>query len=501
MKNLIEFNTISKKFLIPTLTLAVVLFCALGIFMVQRNKTSFLSMMDSKGESVAGFVTKLSADYFAIFDFSDFEKFVKALQSDPDVAFAVFYNNKKEPMTSADTVPADTASLLIYEKEIKDEQGEVLGYLKIGYNKKSLNANINNSIMIISGSIIAAMVLLALGIIMLVRKVITNRVHATVDMLKDIAQGDGDLTKRLITDTDDELGELSRWFNNFVDNIHEIIRTVQDNSDGVSSASTELSATADDLTKGSTNQKEQTETVASTVVQISQSISDVVNNAVVSAKASREASDIASKGKDIVEGTVRKMENIADTVRQTSDIIEKLGRSSQEIGNILKVINDIAEQTNLLALNAAIEAARAGEQGRGFAVVANEVKKLAESTGNATKEIAGMIVKIQEDSERSVESMNAGKLEVENGVRYAEEAKVALNQIVETSEKSADTVQEILRAAEDQFKNAEFVARNMESILVVAYQSNEATRQIKMSSDILEKMSLDLQNKIGFFKV
>lgn len=206
MKRLFLFKTISNKFLVPTLTLAVVLFLSLGIFMAQKNKTAILSMMNSKGESVAGFVTRLSADYFAIFDFSDFEKFVTALQSDPDVEFAVFYNNNKEPMTSVDRIPSDTASLLIYEHEINDEQGGILGYVKIGYKKESLNKSINSSIMIITVSVIIAISILAFGIITLVRFFITSRVNATVNMLKDVAQGDGDLTKRLPVDTEDELG-------------------------------------------------------------------------------------------------------------------------------------------------------------------------------------------------------------------------------------------------------------------------------------------------------
>jgi methyl-accepting chemotaxis protein len=501
MKNFHVLNTISKKFLVPTLTLSVVLFLSLGIFMVQKNRTSILSMMNSKGDSVAGFVTKLSADYFAIFDFNDFEKFVKALKSDPDVEFAVFYNNKKEPMTSVNKVPGDTSSLLVYEHEIKDEQGGTLGYVKIGYKKDTLNKNINNSIMIISVSIIVAMCILAFGIITLVRMFITSRVNATVNMLKDVAQGDGDLTKRLPVDSEDEIGELAKWFNIFADYIQEIIKNVQSNAEGVSTASSELSATADELSKGSTEQKAQTENVALAVVEITQSIADVVKNASASAQASKEASDIASKGKNVVEKTVRGMEKIADTVRHTSDIIEKLGKSSHEIGNILKVINDIAEQTNLLALNAAIEAARAGEQGRGFAVVANEVKKLAESTANATKEIAGMIVKIQEDSEESVKSMDSGKAEVESGVKLVEEAKSALDMIVDTSEKAAETVQMILKTAEEQSGSATQVSKNMEYILVVAHQSTAATSQIKQASDTLEKMSSDLQSKVSLFKV
>ena len=495
------FNSISKKFLFPTLLLSIVLFCGLGLFMAKSNSAAIMSMMDSKGDAIAQFVTRVTADYFAIFDFSDFENFAKALEKDPEVDFAVFYNAQKEPLTSIDKIPADTADMIIYDREIKDREGNSLGYLKIGYNKTSLTENLENSIKIITSSTVVALLILAFGLILLVRIVITQRVKETVTMIKDIAMHDGDLTKRLTVESEDELGEMANWFNRFVGNIHEIITTVQLNADGVASASNELSATADSLNSGSTDQKMQTEQVASAMTEMSQSIVDVVKNAAASADESGKVVVIAAQGKDVVSKTLAGMEKIAASVKDTSSIVENLGRSSAEIGDILNVINDIAEQTNLLALNAAIEAARAGEQGRGFSVVANEVKKLAENTGTATKEIADMISKIQKDTEKSVIAMNTGRQEVEHGVQLAEEAKLALDEIVAFSEKAAETVKLISVTAEQQSTSTDQVSEHMEGILIVTHQAAEAINQIKNSSEELGKMSSELRSRIGFFKV
>ena len=495
------FNSISKKFLFPTLLLSIVLFTGLGLFMSRNNSSTIMSMMDSKGDAVASFVSRVTADYFAIFDFSDFENFAKALEKDPEVDFAVFYNSQKDPLTSIDKIPADTADMIIYDQEIKDEAGNSLGYLKLGYNRSTLSENLSKSIKIITFSTIVSLLILAAGLIILVRVVITKRVKETAEMLKDIATHDGDLTKRLQLSSQDELGEMAKWFNKFVSNIHEIISTVQLNAEGVASASNELSSTADNLNSGSSDQKLQTEQVASAMTEMSQSIVDVVKNAAVSADESGKVAVIAAQGKDVVKKTLEGMEKIAASVIDTSTIVEHLGKSSAEIGDILNVINDIAEQTNLLALNAAIEAARAGEQGRGFSVVANEVKKLAENTGTATKEIADMISKIQKDTERSVLAMNAGRQEVENGVQLAEEARTALDEIVAFSEKAAETVKLISVTAEQQSTSTDQVAENMEGILLVTQQAAEATNQIKTSSAELGKLSSELRARIGFFKV
>ena len=218
-KNLLVMNTISKKFLVPTLILTIVLFSSLGIFMAKNNSSSIQSMMESKGDAVARFVSRVSADYFAIFDFTDFEKFVKALENDPEVEFAVFYNAQKEPMTSTKKVVEDTSQLIVHDREIKDADGNLLGYLKIAYNKSNLTESMNENIKIIAISTMIALLLLALGIIYLVRVIITRRVKATVEMLKDIAQGEGDLTKRLHADSSDELGELAEAISRMQDSI------------------------------------------------------------------------------------------------------------------------------------------------------------------------------------------------------------------------------------------------------------------------------------------
>ncbi len=501
MKFNLKFNTISRKYLASTLVLVIFLLGGLGVFMDRHNRAGIKETLDKKGEAVADFVTRFSADYFAIFDFTDFDNFVKAVSLDPDVEFFVMYNNQGEPLTSSMRPPKDVSGLMVYEREIKDEWGNFLGSLMIGYNKNTLNKSVRETAFIVVAGILVAVAMLALGITVLTRRLIISRVNKTVDVLRDIAQGEGDLTRRLDVDSEDELGMLAQWFNTFVVNIQNIIGTVQTTVERVTAASHELAATAEELNRGSHEQANQTEQVASAMTEMSQTIVDVAKNAGDAAGASHEASDTAAKGREVVERAVQGMLRIAETVSEASGTIGKLGQSSSEIGNIIRVIDEIADQTNLLALNAAIEAARAGEHGRGFAVVADEVRKLAERTGRATKEIAGMIEKIQADTDLSVSSMDTGSREVETGVQLAGEAKKSLELIVASSDKGENMVHRIAAASEEQSSAAEQVSQNMENILDITRKSATSTSEIKNTSQELEKLSSDLQRMIGLFKV
>jgi methyl-accepting chemotaxis protein len=496
----IKLNTISRKYLVSTLTFTAVLLVALGVFMAGQNLNAIEETMDEKGNAVADFITRFSAEYFAIFDFTDFENIEKAVASDPDVEYFVLYNSQGEALT-ANSPPEDTSALLVYSEDIKDEFDNVLGRLEIGYNKRSLAESQKKSTVTILVSMVVAISLLAVGMAVLTRRLVISRVNNTVDMLKDIAQGEGDLTKRLSVNGNDELSELATWFNTFVVNIQNIIVAVKASVEKSSSASHQLASTADELNQGAQEQAMQTEQVATAMTEMSQTIVDVAKNAGDAAGASHEASETAAKGREVVDGAVQGMLKIAKTVSEASESIGTLGESSSEIGNIIQVIDEIADQTNLLALNAAIEAARAGEHGRGFAVVADEVRKLAERTGKATKEIAEMIEKIQTDTDLSVSSMQTGKKEVQGGVELAEEARKSLDLIVKSSDKGETMVHRIAAASEEQSSAAEQVSQNMENILNIARHSAQSTSQIKSTSQELEKLSLELQRMIQLFKV
>jgi methyl-accepting chemotaxis protein len=344
-------------------------------------------------------------------------------------------------------------------------------------------------------------VLMGMSIAMLISRGLTRPIRMIVDRIKDIAEGEGDLTKRVDLNSRDELGELATWFNAFVTKVHDIVFEVAQATRDVAGAATEIAASSEQMATGMNEQSQQVSQISSAIEEMSASVIEVARKSVEAAQNATESGKVAQEGGTIVGQTVVGMRGINDAVTSSAVSVQELGKRGQQIGQIIEVINDIADQTNLLALNAAIEAARAGEHGRGFAVVADEVRKLADRTTKATEEIAQSIEAIQRETTEAVNRMNTGTQQVQTGVERASHAGQSLELIVTKARSVAEMIQSIAAAAEQQSSASEQISRNIESITAVTRQSSEGAGQAAAAATQLSAKAEQLQSIVGRFRL
>ena len=343
---------------------------------------------------------------------------------------------------------------------------------------------------------------LAIGLLVatLIARSITGAITRMVTMIEEVAANNLAIEDMEVT-SQDEIGKAGTALNTMKNNLREVIQSIAGTAEHVASASEEISSSATLQAQGAETQKDQAAQVATAMQEMSSTVLQVSENSNKAAEASRQAAETAREGGNIVEETLAKMRVIAASVQGSAKKVEELGKSSDQIGRIAGVIDDIADQTNLLALNAAIEAARAGEQGRGFAVVADEVRKLAERTTTATKEIAQMIKTIQDETKVAVVAMEAGTKQVEEGVTSTSKAGASLKQIIHMSEQVGEMITHIATAATQQSSASEEVNNNMEQIARLVKESADGAKQSAQACGDLSGLALDLQKMVGNFKV
>lgn len=362
-------------------------------------------------------------------------------------------------------------------------------------------ANTYSSRLISIGMIVG---LITVALLLLTSIPIGRGIHKSIEdiihSLHDIAEGDGDLTVRLKTENQDEVGELVERFNIFVSKLQITIREVLDIAEPLSVTAAKVRSSAEETSKVTKHQKDSAQLTINSVSEMNVSVQDIASNASLTADSVNNATELTQEGAAVVEETINSISELSNKISDAAQVIYRLESDVEQVSKVLDVIRSIAEQTNLLALNAAIEAARAGEQGRGFAVVADEVRTLASRTQTSTEEIQQTIEKLQKASREAVSTMNAGTDMVSLSVKKAGVAGDSLRSLEDTISTINSMTMAIATATKQQAVVAKNIVGSIEDIGTTTEKNSHTASDLVNVSKELAVMAKKLQQVTSGFK-
>ena len=421
--------------------------------------------------------------------FNDAEGFAKLLSDS---------RNQEELLT---TVTFKGEEYLAYVNAVKDETMSLDWRVGFMVPSEVISGPVNEAIWSSIFIVVLVVLLTSAVIVFTIQRLLTTPLKRIVDAMDDIATGEGDLTKRIDIDSNDELGQLSQSFNAFVENIQSIIRKCNSTTEQVLNESDDVSNMVQNFSQNVNEQKGYIEQIAAAATQMTQTIHGISDNAQMALDYATKANTESSEGSQLANNAAKLMDDLSTDVSRASDVVSELHANSSSIAEVLAVIKSIAEQTNLLALNAAIEAARAGEQGRGFAVVADEVRTLASRTQDSTGDIEAIIAKLQTSASNAVNAMSVGKEKTQQGVTLISTVNDKLSEINQAISLIEQQSNETALATREQASASDEITQQTVAVHEIADSTVNQTQTIAAKSESQRHITYELNQTISQFSV
>ena len=353
----------------------------------------------------------------------------------------------------------------------------------------------------IMGVGLALLLVSALGIWGFLEFSIIRPLETVRDGLKDVAKGEGDLTRRLKVSSKDEVGDLAVWFNRFMDKQQDMVTEIMDSAHSLASLSTQISTTASQFASSATEMVTSVSEISTTGEQVKETVRLSNDKAEAVAQSAEDAETISQGGLSATARNMEGMFRIKDEMEYVAESIVKLSEQTQNIADIIDAVNELANQSNLLSVNASIEAAKAGEFGKGFAVVAQEVKSLADQSKQATEQVKNILQEIQRATSTAVMATERGSKAVDTGSMLSAKAEEAIQKLSQSTSESAMSSRQIAASSQQQLAGMEQLAQALENIKFACEQNVGSARQLEESTDSLKNLGQGLKNMAEKFRV
>lgn len=434
------------------------------------------------------------------YDFQQIEAIAKSLVNTSLVTAVKVVDHRGQSLAKASD--KDTSDKQITREAIPIVyNGNTIGSYEISFSTQELNETLARQLQTTIFTVLALLAASLLTVYVLMRSLVLGPVDEVTRSLATIADGGGDLTRRLPTDSQNEIAALAHNFNRVMEHIAGIIRNVVQVNDKVRVNVNKMSGATESTVQSTSQQLREIELVATAVEELSASANEIARHAVDTAERTNATSILAEEGNTIVNLSLENVNRLTGQIESTAQKIQVLKNNSVNIGSVMEVIRTIAEQTNLLALNAAIEAARAGEQGRGFAVVADEVRSLAQKTRSSTEEIESIIVQLQRAADEAHQAMNTSTASARDTIDIASKVGGALDKIRANIGVINDMNHQIATASHEQSSVANEVSKNITAIHGLSENVVENAQVVNHSGSQLINETSELKKQIDSFKV